>query len=45
MGVKGAGELPLVSITPAIVNAIADATNMNLRKIPVEIESCIGTAW
>ena len=41
MGVKGAGELPLVSITPAIVNAIADATNRDLRKIPVEIESCI----
>ncbi|MDG7037158.1 MAG: xanthine dehydrogenase family protein molybdopterin-binding subunit [Nitrososphaerota archaeon] len=45
MGVKGAGELPLVSITPAIVNAIVDATNRDLRKIPVEIDSCIGAAW
>ncbi|MEM3906818.1 MAG: hypothetical protein QXZ17_08155 [Nitrososphaerota archaeon] len=45
MGVKGAGELSLVSITPAIVNAIADATNRNLRTIPVKMESCIETAW
>ncbi|MGC8559001.1 MAG: xanthine dehydrogenase family protein molybdopterin-binding subunit, partial [Nitrososphaeria archaeon] len=33
-GAKGAGELPLVAVAPAIINALVDATGMDIRKIP-----------
>ncbi|MEM0097580.1 MAG: xanthine dehydrogenase family protein molybdopterin-binding subunit, partial [Conexivisphaerales archaeon] len=41
LGAKGAGELPLVAVAPAIVNALADATGKNLTRIPVRNEDLI----
>jgi CO/xanthine dehydrogenase Mo-binding subunit len=37
-GAKGIGELPLDGTAPAIVNAIAHATGIDIRKIPVTPE-------
>jgi len=35
LGAKGIGEPPCISVTPAIVAAIRDATGKNLLRIPV----------
>lgn len=40
-GAKGAGELPLVAVVPAIVNALVDATGKDLTRIPVSYEDLI----
>ena len=40
-GAKGAGELPLVAVVPAIVNALVDATGKELNRIPVRLEDLI----
>jgi CO/xanthine dehydrogenase Mo-binding subunit len=40
-GAKGIGELPLDGTAPAIANAIAHATNVDIRRIPVTAESLI----
>jgi len=40
-GAKGAGELSLVSVTPAIINAIVDATGKDIHDIPASIENMI----
>ena len=37
-GAKGIGELPLDGTAPAIANAIADATGIDIRRIPVTPE-------
>jgi CO/xanthine dehydrogenase Mo-binding subunit len=37
-GAKGIGELPLDGTAPAIINAIAHATGIDIRKIPVTPE-------
>ena len=41
-GAKGLGELPLDGPAPAIVNAIADATGVDPRTIPVTPERLMG---
>jgi len=35
LGAKGVGEPPCISVTPAIVAAIRDATGKDLRRVPV----------
>jgi xanthine dehydrogenase D subunit len=42
-GVRGVGEPPTISATPAIVNAIRDATGLNLTHTPVAPEHICGT--
>jgi len=39
MGAKGIGELPMDGPAPAIVNAIAHATGVRLRHVPVTPEA------
>ncbi len=43
-GLRGAGEPPTLSSTPAIVAAIRDATGLPLRRIPVRAEHITGDA-
>ncbi|MCP4579187.1 MAG: molybdopterin-dependent oxidoreductase [Deltaproteobacteria bacterium] len=38
MGAKGIGELPVVPIAPAVLNAIRDAVGVDLEEIPVRSE-------
>jgi len=38
MGAKGIGELPVVPIAPAVLNAIRDAVGVDLEEIPVRPE-------
>ena len=40
-GAKGAGELALVAVAPAIVNALVDATGKDLNRIPIRLEDLI----
>ncbi|WP_436771089.1 xanthine dehydrogenase subunit D [Yinghuangia sp. YIM S09857] len=40
-GVRGVGEPPTISATPAIVNAIRDATGLNLTHTPVSPEHIV----
>ncbi|MEJ7770488.1 MAG: xanthine dehydrogenase subunit D [Geodermatophilaceae bacterium] len=35
LGAKGVGEPPCISVTPAIVAAIRDATGVDIRRVPV----------
>ena len=35
LGAKGVGEPPCISVTPAIVAAIRDATGVDLKRTPV----------
>jgi xanthine dehydrogenase D subunit len=42
-GLRGAGEPPTLSSTPAIVAAIRDATGMPLARVPVRPEHITGT--
>ena len=41
-GVRGVGEPPTISATPAIANAIREATGLELRRIPIRPEHIIG---
>lgn len=41
-GAKGFGEVPLMGVAPAIVNAIYNATGVRARKIPVKPEKILG---
>jgi CO/xanthine dehydrogenase Mo-binding subunit/aerobic-type carbon monoxide dehydrogenase small subunit (CoxS/CutS family) len=41
-GAKGIGELPMDGVAPAIANAIAQATGVNVTRIPVTPEVLIG---
>ncbi len=38
MGAKGIGELPVVPIAPAVLNAVRDAVGLDLEEIPVRVE-------
>jgi CO/xanthine dehydrogenase Mo-binding subunit len=40
-GAKGIGELPLDGTAPAIVNAVANATGVDIREIPITPEKLI----
>ena len=42
-GVRGVGEPPTISATPAIVAAIRNATGLPLRRVPVRPEHITGT--
>ncbi|MCH7231972.1 molybdopterin-dependent oxidoreductase [Glycomyces sp. L485] len=42
-GLRGAGEPPTLSATPAIVAAIRDATGLPLTRVPVRPEHLVGT--
>jgi CO/xanthine dehydrogenase Mo-binding subunit len=42
-GLRGAGEPPTLSSTPAIVAAIRDATGLPLRRVPVRAEHITGS--
>ncbi len=37
-GAKGIGEPPIVGIAPAIANAVAEATGVRLRRLPMTPE-------
>ncbi|MET7621459.1 xanthine dehydrogenase subunit D [Streptomyces sp. NPDC005408] len=41
-GVRGVGEPPTISATPAVVNAIRNATGLNLTHTPVAPEHIVG---
>ncbi len=41
LGAKGAGELPMVGVAPAIANAVFHATGRRVRKIPVRVEDVL----
>ncbi|HLT12387.1 MAG TPA: xanthine dehydrogenase subunit D [Micromonosporaceae bacterium] len=42
-GLRGAGEPPTLSSTPAIVAAVRDATGLPLRRVPIRPEHITGT--
>ena len=42
-GAKGIGEPPIVGIAPAIANAVAEATGVRLRRLPMTPERVLGT--
>ena len=42
-GLRGAGEPPTLSSTPAIVAAVRDATGLALTRIPIRPEHLTGT--
>ena len=44
LGVKGLGEVAMVGVAPAIVNAVFHATGKRVRKLPVRIEDLLGKA-
>ena len=37
-GAKSAGEMPLISVVPAIINALSDATSKRIRELPATPE-------
>ena len=41
LGAKGLGELPLMAVAPAIVNAIVDATGKEINKLPINREELL----
>ena len=43
LGVKGLGEVAMVGVAPAIVNAVFHATGTRLRRLPVMLEDLLGT--
>ena len=42
-GLRGAGEPPTLSSTPAIAAAVRDATGLTLRRVPIRPEHITGT--
>jgi xanthine dehydrogenase YagR molybdenum-binding subunit len=42
LGGKGAGELPIVGVAPAIANAVFHATGKRIRDLPITLEKLIG---
>lgn len=43
MGVKGLGEVAMVGVAPAIVNAVFHATGTRLRRLPLMLEDLMGS--
>jgi CO/xanthine dehydrogenase Mo-binding subunit len=43
-GLRGVGEAPTLSSTPAVLAAIRDATGLELNRTPVRPEHLTGTA-
>jgi xanthine dehydrogenase YagR molybdenum-binding subunit len=43
LGVKGLGEIALIGVAPAIANAVFHATGRRVRRLPIRIESLLGT--
>ena len=43
LGVKGLGEIALIGVAPAIANAVFHATGRRVRRLPIQIESLLGT--
>ncbi len=41
LGAKGAGELPMVGVAPAIANAVFHATGKRVRKLPIRVEDVV----
>ena len=41
LGVKGLGEVAMVGVAPAIVNAVFHATGTRLRRLPVRVEDLL----
>jgi xanthine dehydrogenase YagR molybdenum-binding subunit len=41
LGAKGAGELPMVGVAPAIANAVFHATGRRVRKLPIRVEDVL----
>ncbi len=41
LGAKGAGELPMVGVAPAIANAVFHATGRRVRKLPIRVEDLL----
>ena len=41
LGAKGAGELPMVGVAPAIANAVFHATGKRVRKLPIRVEDVL----
>ena len=44
MGVRGAGELPITGVAPAIANAVYHATGIRVRQLPITIEKLMPAA-
>jgi xanthine dehydrogenase YagR molybdenum-binding subunit len=44
MGVRGAGELPITGVAPAIANAVYHATGIRVRQLPITIEKVMSAA-
>jgi xanthine dehydrogenase YagR molybdenum-binding subunit len=42
LGGKGAGEVPIVGVAPAIANAVFHATGKRIRDLPITLEKLIG---
>ncbi len=41
LGAKGAGELPVVGVAPAIANAVFHATGRRVRSLPIRVEDVL----
>jgi CO/xanthine dehydrogenase Mo-binding subunit len=41
-GAKGIGEIPLVPTAPAVANAVYDAVNVRVTKLPITPERILG---
>jgi xanthine dehydrogenase YagR molybdenum-binding subunit len=41
VGARGAGELPITGVAPAIANAVHHATGIRVRDLPIRIENLI----
>jgi xanthine dehydrogenase YagR molybdenum-binding subunit len=41
LGAKGAGELPMVGVAPAIANAVFHATGRRVRSLPIRVEDVL----
>ena len=44
-GAKSVGELPVVAVAPAIVNAVAAATGKNITALPLSKSFVTGGSW
>jgi xanthine dehydrogenase YagR molybdenum-binding subunit len=41
LGTKGIGEIAIIGVAPAIVNAIFNATGKRVRQLPVTLDKLI----